>query len=69
MSFEVSDRVKILRPNGGGYDYGTVCAKAKSAFDGTTLYIVDFESKSLTLTEQSIIKVRSRKKKAEPIIK
>jgi len=62
MSINVTDRVKVLRPDGGGYVYGTVCAISKSAFDGSQLYIVDFETKSLTLTEQSLIKVRGRKK-------
>jgi len=48
---------------GGGYEYGTVAAISTSAFDGTPLYIVDFEAKSLTLTEESLIKVRRRTRK------
>lgn len=63
MSLEVLDRVKIARQNGGGYEYGTVAAISTSAFDGTPLYIVDFEAKSLTLTEESLIKVRRRTRK------
>lgn len=48
---------------GGGYEYGTVCAVSTSPFDGKPIYIVDFESKSLALTAESLIKVRRRAKR------
>ena len=63
MALEINDRVKYQLGNGGGYEYGTIACKSVSPFDGQPLYIVDFETKSLTLTEQSLIKVRRRARK------
>lgn len=63
MALEIKDRVKMQRKNGGGYEYGTVACVSISPFDGQTLYIVDFEDKSLTLTEGSLIKVKRRSRK------
>lgn len=60
MAFNIKDRVRIRRKDGAGYEYGTVACKTVSPFDGRLLYIVDFESKSLTLTEESLTKVRRR---------
>lgn len=63
MEFAINDRVRIQRENGGGYEYGTVACISTSPFDGQVLYIVDFETKSLTLTSQSLTKVRRRARK------
>lgn len=67
MKLQVLDRVKIKRgcEGGGYYEYGTVAAITTNPFDGKTLYIVDFDTKSLTLMPESLEKVKSRKRKTK----
>ena len=66
MKLNVMDRVKIRRRNGGGYEYGTICAISRDTFDGSIIYIVDFEAHSAAMHEEALTKVKRRKKNNKP---